>query len=80
MSVEISSELQNKLMNGLVIPANPTALTKSLKLDERRQRGLLRYYLDSGSGGLALGVHTSQFEIRKLGLYQPLLMLYPLLI
>jgi dihydrodipicolinate synthase/N-acetylneuraminate lyase len=73
MSVKISSHLQNKLRNGMVIPANPTALTKSLKLDERRQRALLRYYLDSGSGGLALGVHTSQFEIRKRGLYQPLL-------
>ncbi len=73
MSTKISSDLQHKLNNGLVIPANPTALTKSLKLDERRQRALLRYYLNAGSGGLAIGVHTSQFEIRKIGLYQPLL-------
>lgn len=73
MSANISKELSSKLHKGLVIPANPTALTKSLKLDERRQRALLRYYLNSGSGGLAIGVHTSQFEIRKKGLYQPLL-------
>ena len=57
----------------MVIPANPTALTKNLKLDERRQRALSRYYLDAGSGGLAIGVHTSQFEIRDAGLYQPVL-------
>lgn len=69
----LSSELQDLLNNGLVIPANPTALTKSLKLDERRQRALSRYYLDAGSGGLAVGVHTSQFEIRGAGLYQPVL-------
>jgi len=73
MSNELSSKLQQLLQNGLVIPANPTALTKSLKLDERRQRALSRYYLDSGSGGLAIGVHTSQFEIRDVGLYKPVL-------
>ncbi|WP_034042979.1 dihydrodipicolinate synthase family protein [Wocania ichthyoenteri] len=73
MSNELSSELQKLLHNGLVIPANPTALTKALKLDERRQRALTRYYLDSGSGGLAIGVHTSQFEIRDAGLYKPVL-------
>lgn len=69
----LSVELQDLLVSGLVIPANPTALTKSLKLDERRQRALSRYYLDAGSGGLAIGVHTSQFEIRGAGLYQPVL-------
>lgn len=73
MSNKLSSELQQLLNSGLVIPANPTALTKSLKLDERRQRALSRYYLDAGSGGLAIGVHTSQFEIRDEGLYKPVL-------
>lgn len=69
----LSTKLKEDLHKGLVIPANPTALTKSLKLDERRQRALSRYYLDAGSDGLAIGVHTSQFEIRDSGLYQPVL-------
>ncbi len=73
MSNKLSNELQQYLHSGLVIPANPTALTKSLKLDERRQRALSRYYLEAGSGGLAIGVHTSQFEIREVGLYKPVL-------
>lgn len=73
MSAKLSSELYQHLHSGLVIPANPTALTKTLDLDERRQRALLRYYLDSGSGGLAVGVHTSQFEIREAALYRPVL-------
>jgi dihydrodipicolinate synthase/N-acetylneuraminate lyase len=73
MSNNLPDGLQQILNSGIVIPANPTALTKSLKLDERRQRALFRYYLDAGSGGLAIGVHTSQFEIRDVGLYQPVL-------
>ncbi|MCF6297339.1 MAG: dihydrodipicolinate synthase family protein [Flavobacteriaceae bacterium] len=73
MNNKLSSELQQYLHSGLVIPANPTALTKTLKLDERRQRALSRYYLEAGSDGLAIGVHTSQFEIREVGLYQPVL-------
>lgn len=52
------------LAQGCVIPAQPLALTSERKLDERRQRGLTRYYLDAGAGGLAVGVHTTQFEIR----------------
>ncbi len=73
MNNKLSSELHELLHSGLAIPANPTALTKTLRLDERRQRALSRYYLDAGSGGLAIGVHTSQFEIRETGLYQPVL-------
>lgn len=73
MTNNLSGELQDLLNGGLVIPASPTALLKTLKLDERRQRALSRYYLDAGSGGLAIGVHTSQFEIRDTGLYQPVL-------
>jgi hypothetical protein len=56
-----------------VIPAHPLALDASRKLDARRQRALSRYYLDAGSGGLAVGVHTTQFAIRDVGLYQPVL-------
>ncbi|MGZ4974373.1 MAG: dihydrodipicolinate synthase family protein, partial [Limisphaerales bacterium] len=49
---------------GLVIPASPLALNASRKLDERRQRALFRYYFDAGSGGIAIGVHMTQFAIR----------------
>lgn len=67
--------LRSKLLEGLVIPACPLALNASRKLDERRQRALVRYYLDSGAGGIAVGVHTTQFAIRdsKFGLFQPVL-------
>src|SRR5215211_5654834 len=63
------------LQAGTVIPAHPLALTASRKLDERRQRALSRYYITAGAGGLAVGVHTTQFEIRspEVGLYQPVL-------
>jgi dihydrodipicolinate synthase/N-acetylneuraminate lyase len=65
------------LRRGTVIPAHPLALTAERKLDERRQRALTRYYLAAGSGGVAVGVHTTQFEIRdpRCGLYQPVLAL-----
>ena len=56
--------LRRRLLDGLVIPAHPLALTAARKLDERRQRGLTRYYLAAGSGGIAIGVHTTQFAIR----------------
>jgi dihydrodipicolinate synthase/N-acetylneuraminate lyase len=61
----------------VVIPAHPLALTAARKLDERRQRALTRYYLDAGAGGIAVGVHTTQFAIRnpKVGLYRPVLTL-----
>jgi hypothetical protein len=61
----------------MVIPACPLALTAGRRLDERRQRGLVRYYLAAGAGGLAVGVHTSQFAIRDpgIGLFRPLLRL-----
>lgn len=71
------SELRAQLREGLVIPAHPLALTSELSLDERRQRALTRYYLAAGAGGLAVGVHTTQFEIHdpEVGLYQPVLAL-----
>ena len=58
---------------GAVIPAHPLALDASRRLDSRRQRALTRYYVDAGSGGLAVGVHTTQFAIREFGLYEPVL-------
>ena len=63
------------LRHGTVIPAHPLALTAERKLDEKRQRALTRYYLAAGAGGIAIGVHTTQFAIRdpKIGLYGPLL-------
>jgi Dihydrodipicolinate synthetase family len=67
--------IRERLAEGLVIPAHPLALTSARKLDERRQRALTRYYLAAGAGGVAVGVHTTQFAIRdpKIGLYQPVL-------
>ena len=67
--------VRERLAEGLVIPAHPLALTSARKLDERRQRALTRYYLAAGAGGVAVGVHTTQFAIRdpKIGLYQPVL-------
>ena len=61
------------LRAGTVIPAHPLALTAARKLDERRQRALARYYIDAGAGGLAVGVHTTQFAIREAGLYEDVL-------
>ena len=56
-----------------MIPAHPLALTVDRSLDERRQRALTRYYLDAGAGGIAVGVHTTQFAIRHHGLLRPVL-------
>ena len=63
------------LLQGVVIPAHPLALTAGRKLDERRQRALTRYYLAAGARGVAVGVHTTQFAIHdpKIGLYRPVL-------
>src|SRR5579884_2576474 len=67
--------LRRRLLEGLVIPAHPLALNAARKLDERRQRALTRYYLAAGSGGIAVGVHTTQFAIRdpRFGLFAPVL-------
>lgn len=68
-------QVRTRLNEGLVIPACPLALDSRRKFDERRQRALLRYYVSAGAGGLAVGVHTTQFAIRdpKVGLLQPVL-------
>lgn len=65
------------LAQGVVIPAHPLALTAERRLDERRQRALSRYYIAAGAGGLAVGVHTTQFAIRdpRIGLLEPVLKL-----
>jgi dihydrodipicolinate synthase/N-acetylneuraminate lyase len=65
------------LRGGVVIPACPLALTARRRLDERRQRALCRYYAAAGAGGLAVGVHTTQFAIRdpQVGLFEPVLAL-----
>jgi hypothetical protein len=61
------------LRRGAVIPAHPLALDANRKFDVRRQRALSRYYIDAGAGGLAVGVHATQFAIREAGLYRPVL-------
>ncbi len=65
------------LQRGVVIPAHPLALTAERKLDERRQAALTRYYCEAGAGGIAVGVHTTQFAIRNpnVGLLEPVLRL-----
>jgi len=69
--------VREALRRGVVIPAHPLALTAGRKLDERRQVALTRYYCAAGAGGVAVGVHTTQFAIRdpKVGLYVPVLKL-----
>ena len=70
---ELPNEVIALLRRGVVIPAHPLALTEQRILDERYQRALSRYYMDAGAGGLAVGVHSTQFEIRDVGLYEPVL-------
>ncbi len=68
-------DFRSRLRHGVAIPAHPLALDARRKLDERRQRALARYYIAAGVGGLAVGVHTTQFAIRdpKIGLFRPVL-------
>src|SRR5438270_12075652 len=71
----LSADIAALLQRGTVIPAHPLALTAARRLDERRQLALTRYYLAAGVGGVAVGVHTTQFAIRdpKIGLFAPVL-------
>lgn len=71
----LPEEILHSLHRGVVIPALPLALDKDRQLDERRQRALIRYYLDAGAGGVAVAVHTTQFEIRlpEINLFEPVL-------
>jgi hypothetical protein len=72
---ELPDEVLTTLRQGGVYPAHPLALNRRLELDPRRQRALSRYYIDAGASGLAVGVHTTQFQIRDAGLYEPVLRL-----
>ena len=74
---QLNKDINAFLQQGTVIPAHPLALTQDLKIDEQRQRALTRYYINSGAGGIAVGVHTTQFEIRNPGidLLEPVLKL-----
>jgi dihydrodipicolinate synthase/N-acetylneuraminate lyase len=69
--------ISEALLRGLVIPAHPLALDATRRLDERRQAALTRYYCAAGAGGVAVGVHTTQFAIRDagVGLLEPVLTL-----
>lgn len=71
----LNSKIKHFLNEGAFIPAHPLALTSERKLDEKRQRALTRYYIDAGVGGIAVGVHTTQFEIRdpQFNLYEKVL-------
>lgn len=60
----LSPAVKTLLHQGTFIPAHPLALTRELRINENQQRALTRYYLECGSGGIAIGVHTTQFEIR----------------
>jgi hypothetical protein len=71
--IDWPEQIITTLRRGTVIPAHPLALNGKRELDDRRQRALARYYLDAGAGGLAVGVHTTQFAIRDVGLYGPVL-------
>lgn len=70
---ELPAESLAVLRRGAAIPAHLLALDAERKLDARRQRAMTRYYLDAGAGGVAVGVHSTQFAIRDVGLYQPVL-------
>ena len=70
---ELPADALAILRRGAVIPAHPLALDGQRQLDRGSQRALSRYYIDAGSGGLAVGVHATQFRIRDVGLYEPVL-------
>ena len=70
---DVPANILALLRQGTVIPAHLLALDHSRRLDAKRQRALTRYYLDAGAGGLAVGVHSTQFAIREVGLYEPVL-------
>jgi len=71
----LDSHIFKQLRSGCVIPAHPLALQSDNRIDERHQRALTHYYLSAGAGGLAVGVHTTQFAIHepKIGLYRSVL-------
>jgi hypothetical protein len=70
---DLPADIVAILRRGAVIPAHPLALDERRQFDRASQRALSRYYIDAGSGGLAVGVHATQFQIREVGLYRPVL-------
>jgi hypothetical protein len=70
---QINSDVRRLIADGTVLPAHPLALNAARALDTIHQRALTRYYIDAGAGGLAVGVHTTQFAIRDVSLYKPVL-------
>jgi hypothetical protein len=70
---QMNAHVRCLIAEGTVVPAHPLALNADRTLDTVHQRALTRYYIDAGSGGLAVGVHTTQFAIRDVGLYRPVL-------
>ena len=72
---DIDSAVLAEVRRGTVIPAQPLALDSERRFSPRHQRALCRYYIDAGAGGIAVGVHSTQFEIRKpeIGLFEPVL-------
>jgi len=71
--IDLPKDIIALLDKGVVIPAHPLALNSRREFDQKRQAALTRYYIDAGAGGLAVGVHTTQFSIRNVGLYEPVL-------
>ena len=72
---DVPDPVRATLARGVVIPAHPLALDEKRGFDRESQRALTRYYLDAGAGGLAVGVHATQFQIREAGLFKPVLQL-----
>src|ERR671913_431591 len=70
---DLPEAVRAQLRKGVAIPAHPLALDPKRELDRASQRALTRYYIDAGAGGLAVGVHSTQFAIREVGLYRPVL-------
>src|SRR4029077_1579936 len=70
---DLPQPILSTLRQGAVIPAHPLALGPDRKFDKQSQQAIGRYYVDAGSGGLAVGVHSTQVAIREVGLYQPVL-------
>src|SRR5438876_4014772 len=77
LPIAMDTRVRKVLQKGAVIPAHPLALNAQRKLDERRQAALTRYYCEAGAGGIAVGVHTTQFAIRdpRIALFEPVLRL-----
>jgi hypothetical protein len=75
MAAKLSADIKTLLLDGAVIPAHPLSLDSSRRLDVGHQRALTRYYVEAGAGGVAVGVHMTQFSIRERGMLEPVLRL-----